>query len=136
MALKPITDNTIHLKSKHEVEIMREAGRVVALTALELKRVEQPGMTTKDLDRIAGEQRHAFVATNSTPGQQGGDLPGQPLQLAIADGAAVVDGGDISLIRITLRRAVDPVSKQLWSKRGFVHHVTSTGDRHREGCFA
>ena len=32
MALKPIADNSIHLKSTHEVEIMREAGRVVAQT--------------------------------------------------------------------------------------------------------
>ena len=37
MALKPVADNTIHL-GRRKIEIMREAGRVVALTALEVKR--------------------------------------------------------------------------------------------------
>ena len=65
MALKPVADNTIHLKSPREVEIMREAGRVVALTVQELKRTAEPGMTTKDLDRIAARvfQKHGARST-------------------------------------------------------------------------
>jgi methionyl aminopeptidase len=40
-------------KSKAEIDIMREAGLVVALTHKELAKAIQPGITTKELDRIA-----------------------------------------------------------------------------------
>lgn len=43
----------IVLKSKREIEIMREAGRIVALTQEELKKHIKPGITTKRLDEIA-----------------------------------------------------------------------------------
>lgn len=42
-------------KTPRELEIMREAGRIVALTHKELKKHIAPGITTKDLDRIAEE---------------------------------------------------------------------------------
>jgi methionyl aminopeptidase len=71
MALKPVADNTIHLKSPHEVEIMREAGRVVALTVQELKRAAEPGMTTKDLDRIAARMFKKHDAKSTALGYFG-----------------------------------------------------------------
>ena len=74
MALKPITDNTIYLKSPRELEIMREAGQIVAWTALELKRVVEPGMTTKDLDRIAAQQFKKYGARSTALGYF--DFPG------------------------------------------------------------
>ncbi|AMA74405.1 MULTISPECIES: type I methionyl aminopeptidase [Aneurinibacillus] len=40
-------------KSKTEIDIMREAGRIVALTHKELKKAIRPGITTGDLDEIA-----------------------------------------------------------------------------------
>lgn len=40
-------------KTPRELEIMREAGRIVALTHEELKKHIQPGITTKELDAIA-----------------------------------------------------------------------------------
>ncbi|ADL06931.1 type I methionyl aminopeptidase [Thermosediminibacter oceani] len=43
------------IKSKREIEIMRRAGRVVALVLEELKRHIKPGVTTGELDRIAEE---------------------------------------------------------------------------------
>jgi methionyl aminopeptidase len=75
MALKPVTDNTIHLKSSHEVEIMREAGRIVALTVEELKRAAQPGATTKDLDRVAGQTFERYGAKSTALGYY--DFPAQ-----------------------------------------------------------
>jgi methionyl aminopeptidase len=42
-------------KTPRELEIMREAGRIVALTHQELKKHITPGITTKELDRIAEE---------------------------------------------------------------------------------
>jgi methionyl aminopeptidase len=75
MALKPVTDNTIHLKSPREIEVMREAGRIVALTALELKRVAAPGMTTRDLDRVAAHMFKKHGARSTAHGYFG--YPGQ-----------------------------------------------------------
>ena len=40
-------------KTPEEIEIMREAGRIVALTHQELKKHIDPGITTKELDEIA-----------------------------------------------------------------------------------
>lgn len=42
-------------KTPRELEIMREAGRIVALTHQELKTYIAPGITTKELDQIAEE---------------------------------------------------------------------------------
>jgi methionyl aminopeptidase len=65
--LKPVTNNTIHLKSAHEIEIMREAGRIVALTIEELRKAAQPGRTTKDLDRVAAETFKKHGASTAIP---------------------------------------------------------------------
>lgn len=43
----------IIIKSKREIELMREAGRIVALTQEELKKHIKPGISTKKLDEIA-----------------------------------------------------------------------------------
>jgi methionyl aminopeptidase len=40
-------------KTQRELEIMREAGRIVALTHQELQKYIKPGITTKELDAIA-----------------------------------------------------------------------------------
>jgi methionyl aminopeptidase len=40
-------------KTPREIEIMREAGRIVALTHQELKKHIVPGITTKELDKLA-----------------------------------------------------------------------------------
>lgn len=43
----------IILKSRMELEIMREAGRIVALTHQEIAKAVKPGVTTKELDELA-----------------------------------------------------------------------------------
>jgi methionyl aminopeptidase len=52
------------LKSKEEIAMMRQAGKIVALALDEIRRHTQPGVTTGELDRIAEEvlKRH-----NATP---------------------------------------------------------------------
>jgi len=45
----------ITLKSSREIGLMREAGALVADVLAELKTFAQPGVTTAELDRIAGE---------------------------------------------------------------------------------
>lgn len=43
----------IYIKSRQEIEIMREAGRIVAETHELLREAIKPGITTKELDEIA-----------------------------------------------------------------------------------
>jgi len=64
----------VTLKSKREIEIMRDAGRIVAEVLQILKQHCQPGVTTGDLDRIAEEEtrkrqcRPAFKGYRGYPG--------------------------------------------------------------------
>jgi methionyl aminopeptidase len=58
-------------KSKSELDIMREAGRIVALTHIELAKVIRPGITTKDLDDIADKFIRSMGATPSFKGYGG-----------------------------------------------------------------
>lgn len=53
------------LKSPREIQIMREAGRVVARVHALLKEIIQPGITTLDIDRIALETMQKFGATSA-----------------------------------------------------------------------
>ncbi len=58
----------ITIKSKHELEIMREAGRIVAMVHDEMKRVIRPGVTTGQLDTIAENIIRKAGATPSFKG--------------------------------------------------------------------
>ncbi len=64
----------VALKSKREVEIMRDAGRIVAEVLLVLRERCVAGMKTRDLDRIAEEEtlkrraRPAFKGYRGYPG--------------------------------------------------------------------
>ncbi|MBS7528208.1 type I methionyl aminopeptidase [Fusibacter paucivorans] len=43
----------ISIKSKHEIELMQESGRIVALAHEKIKEAIKPGITTGELDQIA-----------------------------------------------------------------------------------
>ncbi|WP_018131302.1 type I methionyl aminopeptidase [Effusibacillus pohliae] len=58
-------------KSKTELAIMREAGRIVALTHEELAKAIRPGITTRELDEIAEELIRKHGATPSFKGYHG-----------------------------------------------------------------
>jgi methionyl aminopeptidase len=64
----------IFLKSKHELEYMRKAGRIVGQILDELERMVAPGMTTGELDRFAESRCNdlkvvpAFKGYNGFPG--------------------------------------------------------------------
>ncbi|MBS4201570.1 type I methionyl aminopeptidase [Bacillus sp. FJAT-49732] len=58
-------------KTPREIEIMREAGRIVALTHQELQKHIQPGITTKELDAIAERFITGFDAIPSFKGYNG-----------------------------------------------------------------
>jgi methionyl aminopeptidase len=58
-------------KTPREIEIMREAGKIVALTHKELKKHITPGITTKELDSIAEKVIRGYGATPSFKGYNG-----------------------------------------------------------------
>ncbi len=58
-------------KTQRELEIMREAGRIVALTHQELQKFIQPGITTKELDSIAEKFIRGYDAIPSFKGYNG-----------------------------------------------------------------
>lgn len=58
-------------KSKQELEYMREAGRIVALTLQELQKAIEPGISTAELDRIADHLIRGMGAEPSFKGYDG-----------------------------------------------------------------
>ncbi|MBV9278570.1 MAG: type I methionyl aminopeptidase [Chloroflexi bacterium] len=65
---------SVTIKSARELEIMRIAGRIVANTLQELRQAVEPGMTTRELDRLADRSirrqggEPAFPYINHFPG--------------------------------------------------------------------
>jgi len=52
------------VESQHDIEALKEIGRIVVLTIQEMKRQARVGMTTKELDEIGGQflQKHGAVS--------------------------------------------------------------------------
>lgn len=61
----------ISIKSKHELEIMREAGRIVAEAHEAVRRTVQPGLTTRELDAVVEAVIRKAHATPSFLGYNG-----------------------------------------------------------------
>ncbi|MFZ0369458.1 MAG: type I methionyl aminopeptidase [Halobacillus sp.] len=61
----------ISCKTPRELDIMREAGRIVALTHQELERNIRPGITTGELDKIADDFIRSMDAIPSFKGYNG-----------------------------------------------------------------
>ncbi|WP_453990329.1 type I methionyl aminopeptidase [Bacillus nitroreducens] len=58
----------IHLKTKREIELMREAGQILAACHKEIKKMIQPGITSLEIDKFAED----FIKKNgATPEQKG-----------------------------------------------------------------
>ncbi|MFO8009744.1 MAG: type I methionyl aminopeptidase [Dehalococcoidia bacterium] len=62
---------SIIIKSPNEINIMREAGRIVAIVLDTLKGVIEPGITTAELDKIAAELFEKHNAKASFKGYRG-----------------------------------------------------------------
>lgn len=61
----------IEIKSEREIEIMREAAKIVATVLKEISEMVQPGMTTADLDAHAEKRIREMGATPSFKGYHG-----------------------------------------------------------------
>ncbi|MGG7178944.1 type I methionyl aminopeptidase [Clostridium paraputrificum] len=77
----------IIIKNNHEIDLMRDAGRIVAETLLLVEEKVKPGITTAELDRIAEE----FITKHGAkPSFKG--LYGFPSSLCISVNEQVVHG--------------------------------------------
>lgn len=61
----------IYIKSNQEIEAMAKAGRIVAETLLKIEEIVKPGVTTKELDRIAEDYIISCGARPSFKGHYG-----------------------------------------------------------------
>jgi methionyl aminopeptidase len=61
----------IELKTPEDLEIMRQAGAIVAVVLKEIAELTEPGMTTKDLDAHAEKRIRELGATPSFKGYHG-----------------------------------------------------------------
>lgn len=84
----------VTIKSKKEIEFMREACRVVALTYQELEQKIKPGMSTWELDQIAEQKMRSLGAI---PAQKGYDIgirgvPPFPASICVSINDEVIHG--------------------------------------------
>jgi len=96
------------LKSPREIQIMREAGRIVARIHAALKETIRPGVSTWELDQVALELLRKYDATSSFYGYKG--FPGnicasinQELVHGIPNKARVLRAGDIISLDVGVR---------------------------------
>lgn len=61
----------IEIKSQREIEIMRQAAKIVATVLKEISQMVEPGMTTADLDAYAEKRIREMGATPSFKGYHG-----------------------------------------------------------------
>src|SRR4028118_2141910 len=61
----------IEIKSEREIEIMRQAAKIVATVLKEISQMVKPGMTTADLDAYAEKRIRSMGATPSFKGYHG-----------------------------------------------------------------
>ena len=84
----------VTIKSKREIELMREAGRVTALTHKAIEDAIRPGITTAELDRIAEETMKKYGAISAEKGYDPGIrvVPKYPAATCISINDEVIHG--------------------------------------------
>jgi methionyl aminopeptidase len=82
----------IPIRSRREVEAMREAGRHVAEILLELRKVAEPGVKTQEFDRIAASEIGKRDLTSSFVGYGPGGLPPYPASICVSVNEEIVHG--------------------------------------------
>ena len=82
----------ISVKSPREVELMRQAGHVVAETKAALRKAIAPGIATIELDRIAEEQIKGWGAQPSFKGYTGPGVIPFPATICVSVNEEIVHG--------------------------------------------
>ncbi len=82
----------IPIKSRREIETMRESGRHVAEILLALRERAEPGLTTTELDRVAEREIEKRGLVSSFKGYGPGGLPPYPSVLCVSINEEIVHG--------------------------------------------
>ena len=84
----------VTIKSKKEIELMREACRVTALTHKAIEEAIKPGMTTADIDKIAEQTMKKYGAISAEKGYDPGirGIPPYPASTCISINDEVIHG--------------------------------------------
>ena len=84
----------VTIKSKKEIELMREACRVTALTHKAIEEAIKPGMTTADIDKIAEQTMKKYGAISAEKGYDPGirGVPPYPASTCISINDEVIHG--------------------------------------------
>ncbi len=84
----------VTIKSKREIELMREACRVTALTHKAIEEAIKPGMTTADIDAIAEKTMKKYGAISAEKGYDPGikGVPPYPASTCISINDEVIHG--------------------------------------------
>lgn len=84
----------VTIKSKKEIELMREACRVVALTYQELEKHIKPGITTLELDQIAEKTMRSLGAIPAEKGYDSGirGIPKFPASICVSINDEIIHG--------------------------------------------
>lgn len=77
----------ISLKSQEEIELMRKAGEILAITHEEMRKFIKPGITTHDIDKLGEEVIRSYGCTPSFLNYQG-----YPASICISVNDEVVHG--------------------------------------------
>ncbi|MDD5948809.1 MAG: type I methionyl aminopeptidase [Lachnospiraceae bacterium] len=77
----------VSIKSQREIELMREAGRILCITHQELEKAIRPGMTTMEVDRIGEEIIRSYGCTPSFKNYEG-----YPASICVSVNDEVVHG--------------------------------------------
>lgn len=84
----------VTIKSKREIELMKEACKVVALTYEKLEKEIKPGMTTYELDQIAEKTMRSLGAIPAEKGYDSGirGVPKFPASICVSINDEVIHG--------------------------------------------
>ena len=84
----------IEIKSKREIELMREACRIAALTHQAIEKAIKPGMTTWELDQIAEQTMRKYGAIPAQKGYPSYDkrIPNFPSTICASLNDEVIHG--------------------------------------------
>lgn len=77
----------VTIKSPREIELMREAGRILAITHNELEKALKPGISTLDIDRLGEEIIRSYGCTPSFK-----NYNGYPASICVSVNGEVVHG--------------------------------------------
>lgn len=93
----------VHKKSREEIKLMREAGNIVALVHQEMRKVIEPGISTKELDSIAAKiikdnrAIPTFLGYNGFPGVICASVNEQVVHGIPSDSVILKEGDIISI---------------------------------------